>query len=286
LARRVVSKEALQRAQAKSAALKKQYRADAARLKELGVLSKQVNARKNITRGTRTKINKYRDVLEGVYLPVRASPEVRKKYEGIVPARGPFLMVPKEHKKERGKISRGLLEVNRTFMTPDGVPYGEEREVIMPFKLTDMPQVAEKLMEDETLDGLKRGDEMFAFRLDGYASNRNFVDAKEMGDYINQNYQHLFSGKKSQKSVKHLSFVRFRGNEFERLSEHSHTGKLSKKPGHRKREHKDHKARRLALIADKQARKRAKETPEQRQKRLDYQRRQSAINRQRKFEEK
>jgi hypothetical protein len=196
--------------QAQSAALNKAYRAKAAALKKAGVLSARVNARKNITRATRTKINKNVDVLEGRVAVVRASKEVRQKYEGVLEVRGGLLVIPKERSKEKAKISRGMVEITRPMIGVEGLKFGEEREIILPFPLVTLPQVAERLKSDETLDGLKEPDEMFAFRLDKWASKIGFPDAAEMGEYILTNYAHIFKNDGSEKAVKYLSFLRYK----------------------------------------------------------------------------
>lgn len=272
--------------QAKSRALNAAYKHKAAALKKAGVLSSRVDARKNITRATRTKINKFADVLEGRVLAVKAKPEIRAKYEGVLPQRGTFLLVDKERAKDKAKIRRGLVEIERPMYAPiTGLRYGEEREVILPFKLVDMPSLVERLQEDETLDGLKMGDEMFAFRIDGWASKIGFADAKEMGDYISRNYAHLFKPGMARKVVKYLSFIRYRASGEVRAKEGHHTYQLAAKPDSRRKITKYDRERIRSKQANKKAIQRAKETPDQRAKRLAEQRVRSAQNRQRKFDE-
>jgi hypothetical protein len=216
--------------QAKSNALDKGYKHKASALKKAGVLTAKVDARKKITRATRTKINKYADVLEGRVTPVRAPAKAREVFAERFEPRGPFLMVPKERKREVVKlIKRGdldAIEITRDLTGPDGLKFGEEREVIMPFKLTDMVSVAERLSEDESLDGLKNPDEFFAFRLDGWSSRRGFASAEDMGRYILTEYQGLFTGKMNKTSVKYLSFMRYRNDGGVRPEEGHHTYKL------------------------------------------------------------
>lgn len=270
--------------QAKTKALNAKYRHEAAALKKAGVLSDKVNARANISRATRTKINKFRDVLEGRTTVVRAAPDVRKKYEGVLEARGPFLTIPAERKKERAQIKRGVVEVSRLMEARDGVPIGEEREVILPFKLTDMPALVERLQTDETLDGLKRFDEFFAFRLDGWASRQPFVSAEEMGDYISRNYAHLFKPGSAKKAVKYLTFLRFKSYDAgERRPEGEHSYKLKMpKKGKAKTWQEE---RRREGAARRQAAYRERQTETERAKRLEEQRRRTARNTQRKFED-
>lgn len=273
--------------QGKSGGLKgqtlKDFRHKVAILKAKGVVSKRVDARsQKATRYMRDKVRKFQDVISGDISPVRAKPDIRAKYEGLIEARGPFLMVPKERAKERVKIARGLIEIERPMIGPSGLQFGEEREVILPFKLVDMPQLVERLQTDETLDGLKRGDEMFAFKIDGWASKMGFADAKEMGDYISVNYAHLFKPGNARQVVKYLTFVRYRNYGNVRASEGPHRGYAMKgrKP---KKANKWDVERRRNRDAIRKAEQRAKESDEAKAKRLAEQRTRSARNRQRKF---
>lgn len=283
MASRGKNSEAAKARQAKSRELAKRYKHEASLLKQKGILTARVDARKNITKATRTKINKFRDVLEGRTVAVRAKPDIRAKYEGILEARGSFLVVPQERAKEKAKISRGLVQIDRTLLGPKGIPFGTEREVILPFKLVDMPSLVDRLQTDPTLDNLKQPDEMFAFKIDGWASKIGFPDAKEMGDYISRNYAHLFKPGMSRKVVKYLSFVRYKGAGSDRAPEGSHTYRLANKRKN-KRNNKHDVERRLNKDALRKAEQRANETPAQRKARLDAQRIRSAQVRQRKFE--
>lgn len=232
----------------------------------------------------RSKVKKFADVISGDVLAVKAKPDVRAKYEGLVEARNSFLIIPKERAKEKAKISRGLVEIERSLIGPTGLQYGQEREVILPFKLTDMPGLVDRLQTDETLDGLKRPGEMFAFKIDGWASKIGFPDAKEMGDYISRNYAHLFKPGMARKVVKYLTFVRYKAGGHERASEGDHSGKLPNKPTRNKRASKWDNQRKLSKDAKRKAEARARETEAERTNRLQAQKVRSAQNRQRKFE--
>ena len=278
---------------AKTAELNKRYRHEASELKRLGVLTKRVNAHKNITHATRTKINKFRDVLEGKASAVRAPLDIRRKYEGILEARGGVLVVPKEREKERVKIARGLVEIERPLpLGPQGLSYGSETEVILPFKPKDMRDLVNRLRDDPTLDNLKQPGELFAFRLDGWASKSVFVDAREMGDYIFARYQHLFKAGSSKQALKYLAFVRYRGPVgFGKKTIRDESGgenemKMYKKGDRRNRSHPILVERKRAKDAARKAEARRQETPEVKAQRLATQKLRSAQNRQRKFEEK
>lgn len=283
MARKTLTKAQKAALQAKTNALNAKYRHEAAQLKKAGILSERVNARKNITKATRTKINKFRDVLEGKTTVVRARPDIRKKYEGVLESRGPFLTVPKEHAKEKAKISRGLVEISRP-KGPAASPSGRETEVILPFKLTDMQALVERLKTDPTLDGLKRSNELFAFKLDGWASKQPFVSAEEMGNYIEIYYQHLFKPGQTKKAVKYLTFVRYVSLGLERADEAEHSYKL-RFPKKSTSKNNWQEQRRREGAARRQKAYRERQSAEEREKRLATERRRTAIRKQRKFEE-
>lgn len=306
MASKGVNRDRIKALQAKSAALSKRYKHEASQLKKAGVLTLRIDARKNISRSTRTKINKFRDVIAGENIAIRAVPsfhdgkkiskaDVLQKYEGILETRGPFLIIPKERSKERGKISRGLVEIERELVGPpsfdtkghevEGLHFGTEREVILPFKITDMQMLVDRLREDETLDGLKRPDEMFAFKLDGWASKLGFPDARTMGDYIIERYQHLFKAGVTTKAVKYLSFVRYKAAGSARADQGRHKGwKFYGEGAGKKKLDKRDKERARNRDALRNATRRANETPAARAQRLAKQKTRSAQNRQRKFE--
>lgn len=263
----------------------KDFRRKVAVLKAKGVVSKRVDARsQKATRYMRDKVRKFQDVISGDVSAVRAKPDIRAKYDGLIEQRGSFLLVPKERAKERVKIARGLIEIDRPMIGPTGLKFGEEREVILPFKLVDMPQLVERLQTDETLDGLKRGDEMFAFKIDGWASKMGFADAKEMGDYISRNYAHLFKPGNMRQVVKYLSFVRYRNYGNERASEGPHRG-YAMKGRPQKKANKWDVERRRNRDAIRKAEQRARESETDKAKRLEQQRIRQAQYRQTKFEQ-
>jgi hypothetical protein len=179
--------EAAKIRQATSKELNKIYREEAAKLKAKGVLSARVNARKNISRHTRTKINKYRDVLEGRAIPVRVSKPIRQRYAekgmlgdpDFLTERGPFIMVPSPYKNMKAQLEKGdQIRVTRHLKN------GQEEYVIFPYTPSDLPGIAERLMSDPTLDGMKYEDELFSFRLNGHNARESFITAEEMGEYL------------------------------------------------------------------------------------------------------
>lgn len=275
----------LQAIRARTKELNKKYRAEAARLKELGILTKKVNARKNITRATKTKINKFRDIIDGTAIAVKAEKSVRQKYteSRTLEERGAFLIVPKNSKISRAKIKRGLVEVTSPMFSK-GLQWGEEREIILPFAPVNMHKLIERLEVDPTLDGLKQPDEQFAFRLDGWASRRGFVDAKEMAEYIQINYAHWFLPNSTQKVVKYLTFLRFKeSGTFRPPAAEHHSGEVEKdqfvKRGIDKNMDRLLQERRRAKETKRKARARKIESESQRKARLEYQRQYAAQQR-------
>lgn len=186
------------------------FRTNVAKLKKKGVVSKRVDARKQApTRYMRAKVRKFQDVLSGQSIAVKAKKSIREKYTtaGIFEERGSFLIVPKENARSRARIKKGrdLIEI----ITP--LKFGEEREVVLPFKATDMLDLAQKIQDNKSVDDLKKGDEQFAFRLFGHNSRKGFVDREEFADHVLRNYRHLFSGRNGATAIKHLSVIRFKG---------------------------------------------------------------------------
>lgn len=254
-------------------------------LKSKGIVSKRVDARSQApTRYMQSKVRKFTDVLEGKVTAVRARPDIRAKYEGILEIRGAYLVVPKERERERGRIARGLVEIERPIIGRDGLSYGEERELILPFKIVDMQNLVSRLQEDESLDGLKEGDEMFAFKIDGWSSKIGFPDAKEMGDYISLNYAHLFKPGMTRRVIKYLTFVRYKSHAGGRAHEGDHRGTLPNKKRHHRKTSKWDKQRQRDNDAKRKARARAKETQSEREARLAKNAHRTAQWRQRKFE--
>lgn len=203
--------EAAKARQAKSKELAKKYQSEAAKLKKKGILSSKVDARKNISRSTRTKINKFRDVLEGKAIAVRAPKVARDKYRaagtlkpGLITERGSFLVVPKYYEGQRAKLRKGqLVEVTRPLKN------GEEAYVIFPVPPEQLPDLVELLINDPTLDGLKMADEMFSFRINGHNANYPAVDARELGREL-QKYVSLMNTAARGQQMPALTFQRFK----------------------------------------------------------------------------
>lgn len=187
----------------------KQFRSDVAKLKKKGIVSGRVDARKqSATKYMQAKVRKYRDVLDGTAIAVPAPRNVRDQYttKGVLEARGKMLIAPREFENQRARLKKGLVHVSRALKN------GTEEYVILPFRPVDMPDLINQLKADPTLDGLKREDEMFAFRLFGHNSSDGFFDMEELVDHVERNYKHLFNGSSSSDAVKHITFQRFRNN--------------------------------------------------------------------------
>lgn len=186
--------------QAKSKELAKKYQHEASELKRKGVLSSRVNARKNITRATRTKINKFRDVLEGKAIAVRAPKQSREAYRaaGVLAPdrfteRGAFLVVPKTFGTERASLRKGkltprvkeLMGGNDHFLSVvRPLKNGEEETIWLSVPPEKFDDLAQELITNPSLDNLKNADELFSFRLNGHNARESFVNAKEMGEYL------------------------------------------------------------------------------------------------------
>lgn len=285
------------RGKGKSGGLKgqelKSFRSAVAKLKSKGIVSKRVDARSQAaTRYMRSKVRSFSDVLEGRTLAVKASKEIRQKYidAGVFQARGSFLIVPKEDARSRARIKKGrdLVEIT----TP--LNWGQEHEVVLPFKATNMMDLANRIAENPNFDELKRPDEQFAFRLFGHNSRKAFVNGQEFADHVLRNYQHLFSGKKGMQAIKHLSVIRFKGygDEVPFADEGSPYYEEPKYSNRRKIDRKGRNSGRDTFLnqrkkkdANRKAKARASESPSQRTKRLAEQRQRSARNRQRKFDD-
>lgn len=277
------SKRAKAARQAKSKQLNKKYRHEAAQLKRLGILSNRVNARSNISRSTKTKINKFRGVLEGREIAVKAPKEIRQKYteKGVLEERGSFLIAPKQFKNQKGRIQRGLVQITRPLKV------GQEEYVILPFNAADMPELVRRLKEDESLDGLKQWNEFFSFRLEGWNAHAAFINMEELGDYIETRYQHLFKPDASQKAVKFFTFQRFR-TKHNRIPEENPHESREPKTAYPRKDRKDERygtayQMRMKRLAARKRKQRANETEQERKTRLEKQRIRSARNRQAKL---
>lgn len=238
MANKVKNRASQAAAQARSRAKDIQYKSEAARLKKIGVLTNKVDARKKITRATRTKINKFRDVLEGRAIVVKAPRDVRESYEnkGIFESVGQFVKVPvhKEGTKAKlrtNKTGRSFIQVIEPMKDrATGLKTGTWEKVVLPYAPADMLGLVEELRSDPTIDGMKEPDEMFTFQIDGWATEYNAVDAEELADTLQNKYAHLFDPKSTQSVVRYISLYKFRGNTGFVIPDHKHRG-LSKKPG-------------------------------------------------------
>lgn len=259
----------------------RQVRHEVSVLKKAGIVSARIDARRySPSRYMLSKLRKNADILSGEMIAIKAPKKVRAKYveKDIFEQRGSALVVPRYYQDQKTKISRGMVEVSRRLKQ------GEEIRMILPFKATDMEDVANKLLIDPTLDGLKHGDELFGFRLFGHnMATYGFPDASDMADYILKRYAHLFSGKNGQQAVRHFELFKFK-RDGSMLSDGPEANKVYSP---RKKEYATdwYKQRKMERDAGRKKRERAKETPEARKKRLDEQRLRSAQNRQRKFDE-
>lgn len=261
----------------------REVRHDVAALKKHGLVSKRLNVRSYLpSKYMLKKIERNRDVLSGQMVAVRAPKKVREKYthKGIFEQRGSTLIVPREYANQRTRITRGLVEISRELRM------GEEVRLVLPFKATDMEGIAKNLLSDPTLNGMKRPDELFGFRLFGHNMNTiGFPDVEEFANYILTNYAHLFSGKNGREGVKHFEMFRFKSRDSQ-LTETPEEGRIYSPRPRRKAMEKDFIIRkRLERDARRKAKQRERENPEQRKKRLDEQRRRQARLRQRKWEE-
>lgn len=154
----------------------------------------------------RAKVRKYADVLEGRAIAVKAPKSVRDKYttSGALEARGQYLIAQKEFENQRAKLRKGMLELRRRMKN------GQEEQVILPFAITSIPDLIRQLREDDTLNGLKNGDELFSFRIYGHNARIGFEDNIAFANHVENHYKHLFSPKASKDAIRHLTFQRFK----------------------------------------------------------------------------
>lgn len=259
----------------------RQIRSEVSKLKKAGIVSPRIDARTyQPSRYMLSKLKQNADIIAGEVIAVKAPKKVREKYveKGLFEARGSVLIVPKDAANQRARITRGLVETTRPLK------YGEEVRIILPFKAADMEGVANRLKNDPTLDGMKNPDELFGFRLFGHnMATIGFPDADELADYILTRYAHLFSGKNGSAAVKQFVLFRFKSRDSQ-LADAPQSGKVYT-PRKKREENTWSYDRRLKRDAARKKKERERETPEQRQNRLDKQRIRSAQNRQRKFDE-
>jgi hypothetical protein len=258
-------------------------RHDVAELKKVGLVTKRLNVRSYLpSKYMLRKIEQNRDVLRGEMIAVKAPKAVRERYthKGIFEQRGSSLIVPREYSNQRTRINRGLVEISRELRM------GEETRLILPFKATDMEGIARKLQADPSLNGMKRPDELFGFRLFGHnMATIGFPSVEEFAGYILEKYQHLFSGKDGREGVKHFEMFRFKSRNSQ-LPEGPEQERVYTPRKQKRGPQKDFIIRkRLERDAKRKARRREKETPAERKARLDYQRRYQANKRQRNWED-
>jgi hypothetical protein len=213
-----------------------EFRHAVSALKKAGVVSKRVNAhRQEPTRYMRNIVRQFSDVLEGraviakpsKKLKAKEAREIREQFRqsGVLEVRRNKVIVPKDREGQYATLTkrgfdRETGQARGVVDTVKPMKHGREREIILPFKITSMPMLVERLKKDESLDNLKMGDEQFAFRLFGHNSQIGFPDAKEMGEYIERRYAHLFKQQSSRAAVKHLSFLSFKGHFVPPSTEH------------------------------------------------------------------
>lgn len=260
-------------------------RHDVSELKKSGLVAKRVNVRSYLpSKYMLRKIEQNRDVLSGEMIAVRAPKTVRQKYtsKGIFEQRGSTLIIPREYANQRTRINRGLVEISRELRM------GEEIRLVLPFKAADMEGIARKLIAvDPSLNGMKRADELFGFRLFGHNMNTiGFPDVEEFANYILTHYAHLFSGKNGRESVKHFEVFRFKSRNSQ-LSESEESGRIyTPRKSKKERGGKDFVFRkRLERDAARKRKQRERETQPQRKKRIEEQRIRQAHLRQRKWED-
>lgn len=258
----------------------RQVRSEVARLKKVGIISQRINAAKYVpTRYMLSKLKKNADILSGESVALKATKAVRKKYQekDLFDIRGQAIIVPKDYADQKTRIKRGLIEITRPLKK------GEEVRLILPFRPIDMEQVAERLKTDPTLDGLKNPNELFGFRMFGHnMATIGFPDAQELGDYIQRKYLHLFSGPNRTSAVKNFVLFRFRSGDSQ-MNEAPKEGKIYHP--YPERDNTWALNRRRERDKKNKQKRRKNETQEQREKRLSDQRKRTARNRQRKFDE-
>jgi hypothetical protein len=259
-------------------------RHEVSELKKAGLVSRRVDVRHYLpTKYMMRKIAQNRDVLSGEAVAVKAPRKVREKYAGIFEPRGSNLIVPREYQNQKTRITRGMVELRRDLRM------GEEVRLVLPFKAADMEGIAHKLLADPSLNGMKRGNELFGFRLFGHNMNTiGFPNTEELADYILRNYAHLFSGKNGREGVKHFQLFRFRSrrSQLKQGPEDAKVYSPRKRKEYQGRERDFIIRKRLERDAARKAKLRAKETPAQHKKRIEAQRIRQAQLRQRKWEDK
>lgn len=216
---RTRNKQPLSARQLKAKAYEKEIRAKVAILKSKGVFTNKVDARKQSTRYQRSRVRRYGDVLEGIVKVVRVKPAVRKLYEADTApnkyrTRDSFVLLPAEQKHHVNKA--GYIVEDR----------GNFTLIKLPFKLTTMQSVVKKLKADPTLGGLRTNEETFAFRLYGHSMRLEeqmvysdtqgmghtigFSTVKELADYVELKYKHLFSKEHTSEAAMNFELMAFK----------------------------------------------------------------------------
>lgn len=268
------------------------FRHSVAKLKKAGIVSKRTDARsQEATAYMRQKVRDFFGVIVGTEQAVAVPKSTRQQYKdsGTVKMKGRFAIVPKEDKDQIARIRKGdLIEITTPVgRAKEGGPRpAYMREVILPFKMTHMHIVAEKLANDPTMDGLKEPGELFGARIFGHniSQGLGYPSADELGDYILKNYQHLMKGTGDRKSVKYFRLFKF-WNRSSTLPEGAEIDKdfktdyRKKKKGDDRRGRMDHMYKqRLERNRARKKKDREKETEIEREKRLIKQReRQAAL---------
>lgn len=231
----------------------------------------------------RDRVRAFNDVLRGEVIAVRAKPATREKYQqaGVLETRGSFILVPKEHAKQKARIKKGeLVEVIKPLK------WGQEAEVILPWKVESVESLTKHLEEySDQVDKLKYNDELFAFRLFGHESLQSFPDAEHQANYLMRHYHHLFTPKQGEVAIKHFSMIRYKGNALQ-VPRNPFAKKIYSVPGtgRDKGVKKNSRIRAYEKLErdrrnEKRYNRRANETAEQRANRLTKQRERSRQNR-------
>lgn len=198
----------------------KEFRHEVAQLKKAGIVSKRVNAiSQEPTKYMRGKVRKFFDVLVGTKQAVRAPKKVREEYEskGLFETRGPFIMVPKQHPKQRVSLDKkGRVKISTPIgpSSPGGRTVSINR-IVLPFTATDMLDLANRIENSPELPDELTGAQQYGFSLFGHRSFIGFPTKQELVDYIKIRYQHLFSGKSGDAAVRHFNLVTYSGGSSE-----------------------------------------------------------------------
>jgi hypothetical protein len=261
----------------------REYRHELSILKKVGIASAKIDARKHTpTKYMLSRIRKFSDVVRGEVNVVRAPKAVREKYtsKGLLEERGSFLIVPKDSNNQKARLRKGMIAKYKPLRN------GEERKIILPYKATDLEQLAQRIRDNaDDIDKMKEPTEQFGFQLYGHNSLIGEPDADHLASYILRNYSHMF---KKKDSLKEFVLIRFKNRFGRPLSEpFSGERKYSVRQPLDPRNPRDRMIleNRKEKRAKRKAAQRARETAEQREKRLSKQRIYQRQYLQKKFEE-